>query len=82
MGEVKYDYESNQYCMGVKEWPKKTEVNNQVIKDTEPYTLKTVVSRSMTLNDRLFIMHNLCPKDESQSQLAMKTPVRVMDFNS
>ena len=83
MAEVKYDYGSNAYSMGIKKWPEIVNESKQVIKDTEPYTLKTIQSRSVTLNDRLFIMHNLsCQKDSSQSEQSIKTPVKVMDFTS
>ena len=34
----------------------------------------------MTINDRLYIFHNLCSKDTTMSKTSLKHPIRIMDF--
>lgn len=51
-----------------------------MIKDTKPYTLRSVHSRAGTVDGRLYVFHNIAPKDESIPKTSIKTPMRIMDF--
>ena len=62
------------------EFNKDENKKKKAIEDTKPHTLRSIFARSVTLNDRLYIFHNLCPKDDSLSKELVKTPIRVMDF--
>lgn len=37
-------------------------------------------SRAVTINDRLYIFHNLCTKDPTLPKTLIKHPIRIMDF--
>lgn len=80
LAQINYDFEGDSYALQLKDWPKKE--NRQVIQDTKPHQLRSFMSRAVTLNDRLFIIHNLCQKDDSQSKTAFKHPIRIMDFET
>ena len=61
------------------EW-KENEEDTKGLKETKPHTLRSVFSRAATINDKLYVFHNLCYRDESMSKLMIKNPIRVMDF--
>ena len=51
------------------------------MKETKPHTLRSGVSRSVTVNNRLYVLHQLCAKDTSVPAKTFKHPVRIMDFD-
>ena len=53
-----------------------------MIKETKPYTLKSVYSRAVTAGGKLYVFDNLQPKDPSMSKVMIKTPVRIVDFKT
>lgn len=52
----------------------------EIFEKTKQHTLRSVYSRGSTINGRLYIMHNLTPKDLTLPSTAIKTPIRIMDF--
>ena len=58
----------------------KDEDDKQVIKDTKPYTLRSLHSRAGSIDGRLYILHNVAPRDDNIPRTSVKTPVRIMDF--
>ena len=79
MASVKYTNSTEEYNFEFGEW-KKEEEKQSVLKETKPHSLRSVFSRSVTINDRLYIFHNLCPKDPTMSKTLIKNPIRIMDF--
>jgi hypothetical protein len=75
-----YDYEDGQYSFKFTDFAEE-EDDKQVIKDTKPYTLRSVHSRAGTVDGRLYVFHHIAPKDESVPKTSIKTPMRIMDFD-
>ena len=78
--KIVYNYEEGEYAFKFADWAEQEE-DKMVIKDTKPYTLRSVHSRSGTVDGRLYVFHNIAPKDESMAKTSVKTPVRIMDFS-
>lgn len=76
--QVDYNFKEDKYSLSFQEWPE--EGKKQLISETKPHTLRSVASKCITINDRLYIIHNLCQKDPNQSKTANKHPVRIMEF--
>ena len=79
MAKVKYDYNKDAYSLQMVDWIEKEE-ETKGLKETKPHTLRSVFSRAATINDRLYVFHNLCQKDPSVSKTMIKNPIRVADF--
>lgn len=77
LAEINYSNEEDQLDFEFKDFmdPKK-----EVFEKTKQHTLRSIFSKACTLNGRLYIMHNLAPKDNTLPESAIKTPVRIMDF--
>ena len=77
LAEINYKNEEDQFEFEFKDFvdPKK-----EVFEKTKQHTLRSVFSKACTINNRLYVMHNLAPKDTSLPKTAIKTPVRIMDF--
>ena len=82
MGKITFSKDANDFRLELVDWPEIEEEVKHVIRDTKPYTLRNVHAKSVTINDRLYIIHNLCGKDPDRSTLSFKYPVRIMDFKS
>jgi hypothetical protein len=63
MIKIHYNDVNETYQMEKPEWNIE-ERKKSVLEDTRPHTLRTVFSRAVTLNNKLFIFHNLAPLDE------------------
>ena len=63
MARVAYNNENNSYTLKLQDWP--AETSKGVMKETKPHTLRSGVSRSVTVNERLYILHYLCTKDST-----------------
>ena len=59
MAKVKYNYEQDSYSLEMPEW-KENEEDTKGLKETKPHTLRSVFSRAATINDKLYVFHNLC----------------------
>ena len=81
LAKVRYNDDEESYELETPEW-KHEERKKSVLEGTRPHTLRTVFSRGVTLNNKLFIFHNLAPKDEQMPKTMVRTPLRVMDFET
>ena len=55
MAKIDYSYNNNSYAFELIDWPE--EERRGVMKETKPHTLRSGVSRSVTVNDRLYVLH-------------------------
>lgn len=78
MASLHYNYEADTFKFKLQEFAKAEEESG--LSKTKPHTLRSVWSRACTIMGRLYIMHNLQPKDESLPKTSIKTPIRIMDF--
>ena len=79
MAKLIYNYDSDTFKFSLQEFEKQEDQGG--LTKTKPHTLRSVWSRACTIMGRLYIMHNLQPKDESLPKTSIKTPIRIMDFN-
>ena len=79
MAKVRYNYEEDSYSLDLVEWKEKEE-EQKGLKQTKPHTLRSVFSRAATINDKLYVFHNLCQRDPSMGKQMIKNPIRVADF--
>ena len=54
----------------------------QGLSQTKPHTLRQILPQAVTVNQRLYILHHLCPKDSSLPKTSIKHPVKIMDFKT
>ena len=64
MAKIKFDYEKDSYSLDMVDWKEKEE-ETKGLKETRPHTLRSVFSRAATINDKLYVFHNLCQRDEA-----------------
>ena len=81
MATVHYSNDLEHYELEFNDWKKEDDLKENVLKETKPHSLRSVYSRGVTINDRLYIFHNLCQKDPNLSKTSIKNPIRVMDFS-
>ena len=79
MAKIKFDYEKDSYSLDMVDWKAKEE-ETKGLKETRPHTLRSVFSRAATINEKLYVFHNLCQRDASMSKTSIKNPIRVADF--
>ena len=60
MATVHYSNDLEHYELEFNDWKKEDDLKENVLKETKPHSLRSVYSRGVTINDRLYIFHNLC----------------------
>lgn len=76
-----YNHETGQFTAEKLELSKKEKAELH-IKDTKPFTLRSVAAKAVSHDNSLYIMHSLMPRNADQPISFQKHPVRVMNFDT